>query len=203
MCKYYIILTYLIICLLISFIMYFKFKNCNIIEFYEGNSFRAGVCKTCEDGEIVNSEKSGCESCPDGWAGTDGACNPCGNGNQPNGEKTDCEPCPAGTAGIGGYCDINCENNQISNGDRTSCTTCDSGKQPNSSKTDCEPCPAGTYGENGYCHSCSNKHYLFAYSSIDGSTSCSMCPMYQIANRSKTGCVATNSEEGSAILNQN
>ena len=62
MYKYYIILTYLIICLLISFIMYFKFKNCNIIEFYEGNRFRAGGCKTCEDGKIVNQDKSGCIS---------------------------------------------------------------------------------------------------------------------------------------------
>ena len=61
MCKYYIILTYLIICLLISFIMYFKFKNCNIIEFYEGNSFRAGGCIPCENGYKVNSEKTGCE----------------------------------------------------------------------------------------------------------------------------------------------
>ena len=86
MYKYYIILTYLIICLLIAIIMYIKFKNCNIIEFYQDNSFRAGGCKTCSDGEKVNAQKTGCE------------------------------PCPDGTVGIGGNCNITCPNNSISNG---------------------------------------------------------------------------------------
>ena len=197
MYKYYIILTYLIICLLISFIMYFKFKNCNIIEFYEGNRFRAGGCKTCEDGKIVNQDKSGCVPCPDGWAGTDGTCTQCGNGNQPNSDKTDCEPCPAGTAGNGGNCNITCEDNQISNGDRTSCTTCGNGNQPNDDKTDCEPCPAGTYENNGICQNCSSvkrwvggrgAHWQYGYSSTSGSTSCSFCDWGEIPNSTNTGC---------------
>jgi len=147
--------------------MYFKFKNCNIIEFYEGNPFRAGGCVTCEDGYKVNSEKTGCVPCPDGSAGTDGTCNPCGNGNQPNGEKTGCVPCPDGSAGTDG-----------------TCTTCDSGKQPNSSKTDCELCPAGTAGTNGTCNPCNGNKY-----STGGATSCLTCDTngYRV-NSSNTAC---------------
>lgn len=138
MCKYYIILTYLIICLLISFIMYFKFKNCNIIEFYEGNRFSAGGCKTCEDGKIVNQDKTGCEACPDG--------------QKPNSDGTGCESCPIGTAGTNGTCEP-CKKD-ITYQDETGQTRC----------KECSKCEANNYvstecslSSNTVCSRCNKK----------------------------------------------
>jgi hypothetical protein len=42
--------------------MYFKFKNYNIIEFYDQSRFKAGGCVTCPDGKIVNKDKTGCDT---------------------------------------------------------------------------------------------------------------------------------------------
>ena len=86
--------------------MYFKFKNCNIIEFYEGNPFRAGGCVTCENGKRVNQDKTGCEPCPAGTAGTNGTCTQCENGYYTKGltEQMTCVPCEIGWAGTNGTC---------------------------------------------------------------------------------------------------
>lgn len=138
MYKYYIVLTYLIICLLIAIIMYIKFKNCNIIEFYQDNSFRAGGCKTCSDGEIVNAQKTGCERCP--------------HGQKPNSKGTGCEPCPVGTAGKDGTCEP-CKKDETYQNEtgQIMCKECSKCEAHNYVSTEC------SLSSNTVCSRCNRK----------------------------------------------
>ena len=102
--KFYNLLIYVIICLLIFLIMYLKFFYLNVFEpFTEANSFQIGVCKTCPPGEKVNSDKNGCDSCPEGNIVNGGTCERCSDGKEPNRERTRCVDCPT-REGIRGKC---------------------------------------------------------------------------------------------------
>ena len=133
--KFYNIIIYITICLLILLIMYFKFMNLNVFELFttklarddsneettvDGSddstkqtrgSFLAGMCKECPPNSYVNDRKTGCNECPPN--------------SYVNDSKTGCNVCPP---------------NSYVNGTNTGCE-CESGQQLNDDNTTCVPPP--------------------------------------------------------------
>ena len=187
--KFYNLVIYFTICLLILIIMYFKFMNRNIFEFFTEHTlvgFPAGMCKVCPRNSYVNEDNTGCiecesgqkvkddnttcEPCPAGTAGTDGTCDQqCNNGEQQNDSRTACVKCPDGTAGTGG-----------------TCRRCDNGSMPDGSRTSCISCPYGKAGTGGTCRRCGWREYQYE----SGQESCISCETNQIANEDRTWCVS-------------
>jgi hypothetical protein len=170
--KFYTLVIYFTICLLILLIMYLKFFYLNVFEsFTERNRFPAGMCKNCDQNSYVNETKTGCTTCDDG--------------KEVNDSKTGCDDCPAGTAGTNGVCNIDCSSgNKFSPVGAIECSTCGDGKEVNDSKTGCDDCPAGTAGTNGVCNEdCDDNQY-----SSSDRTICIKCDDGTRRNGSKTGC---------------
>ena len=66
-----------------------------------------GVCEICTPGTEPDGQRSSCQRCGVGSAGSDGTCTACLDGQEVNdvGEPTACVLCGAGKAGVGGTCE--------------------------------------------------------------------------------------------------
>eukprot|EP01043_Picozoa_sp_COSAG02_P046211 COSAG02_NODE_4303_length_5530_cov_2.345609_3_plen_779_part_01 len=114
---------------------------------------------TCNRGQLLLANRSGCVSCGIGQYGVGGSsCEPCSGGTICDHDGCGyCEPCGAG---------------KISTGARDACIDCDVGKAPSSSLTNCVSCGPLTYSPRGReCLNCTLPKVV----SSDGS-SCEACP---------------------------
>ena len=178
-----------------------------------------GQCTACPDGKTSNSDKTACEDCPEGTAGTGGTCEQCTAGTKavPPTQSTSCEDCTGAEAGSDGTCTacdagqhaaenhqscVACDAGKYRSGDDTtgSCVACDAGSQPNGGFTGCVACPVGKAGDTGTCHACeagkegAPNHPVTCTDCGDGTsspdgTACVVCPDGQTATPDHTECV--------------
>ena len=128
--KFYNLIIYVTICLLILLIMYSKFINLNIFESFTTNSFPAGKCIECSDNSYVNAEKNGCIECSDNSYVNDSktGCNECHPGQHLNNDKNGCDNNEGyqyyGNMGIN---DFYCDTDYYYDGNQ--CIKCDSSSE--------------------------------------------------------------------------
>ena len=90
-------------------------------------------CTLCGVGQEPSADRTACQACAVGYAGSSGVCSQCAPGTEPDVSQAVCVSCAAGFAGSDGTCAV-----------------CADGTEPNEDMTACQPCAAGWAG-TGEC----------------------------------------------------